>query len=604
MGTLIKINRSAREMQRHHIPSVTHINNFESSWQQSVFHMRSYAQHKNKEYYAIAVDYQAKTLLYIDSLKANTTGQHKIQLNMIETSLNTYLVNTKRIEQSIASIESNYLRLDSAIADLQDYSSNYLSLQYKKLKADVDKKAADDIIKRRVDKVDLMSQIVSVTEQIKATIGEANFRQDYQLLEHLPASLQKVHSNVARIRPITTKQYDLEALDAIDTLSVACKEAVSDLIISYNENSRLTNHDKTTKDLLLVRDLATKIEEMVKHEAASYQEQTQSAQLIWWIFLLITLVLAITLSMFISSSLSKPIQRLTQISAFQEKGYFPVFDRLARKDEIGLLTNVMQSGQQKTKSLVENLQNIASSIDMLINQLHQKSITLSHASNTQSVSTEEISASMDEVAHIAITNSSKSSDAVKEIQKAATIISTHLEQTTQSMDTMEQLMNSSDSISYLASKTYILSLNASVEAARSSNENAKGFSVIARNMRELAEQVKDTSDKMSAITKKGREASSSTLSNIGFVDRVMTQSIQTLQEFDNNAHEQNNEISQINQTVQGLNNYSQQNTQLSEELAAESSQLGKLSQQLHKLLEFYQIKESVLLDEPSMQRLN
>ena len=105
-------------------------------------------------------------------------------------------------------------------------------MQYQKLKNDVDKQEPPHIIKRRADKIELMSQIVSTATQLKTSIGEANFKHNFSLLDSLPASLNLVHNNLAILRPITTKDYDLDAMDAIEDLTDICGAAIKQVISS------------------------------------------------------------------------------------------------------------------------------------------------------------------------------------------------------------------------------------------------------------------------------------------------------------------------------------------------------------------------------------
>lgn len=600
MVALIRINQSAKTMHQKLIPSVALVNNLESAWQQSIFYMRSYTIHKDTDYYKISEHHLQRTLLLMDSLKQTASSDNKSLVNDIEKEINRYSNQSNLIQSAIGNINNNYQRLDSASRNLQDYSNKYLNLQYKKLKADIDKNEADYIIKRRVDKVSMMSEIVSVTEQIKSTIGEANFSHDYELLDSLPERMNIIYRNVSAIRPMTTKQYDLESLKAIESLTLKCKNAVKQLSDSYKNSSSLTGHSETTKGLELIDELANKTEIFATGEAVSYQQQTQRAQITWWIFLGLIIGAGVRLSVFISRSLSTPIVYLTHIMSMQEKGLFPDIEQLARNDEIGQLTNVVRSGQEKTKALVENLRKMAETIDILINKLHQKSVKLSHSGTTQAVNTEEISASMEEMASLSTGNAMKAGDAVKEIQNAGTIIHQHLSQTKETMEMTQQLMAKTDNITLLASQTYILSLNASIEAARS-GDKARGFSVIARNMRELSERVKATAEEMTAITAHGRSSAADTIENIQLVGSAINKSIEMLQVFAEAAHLQNHEITQVNQSIQDLNHHTQQSSLLAEELTDEAARLGKQSQYLHELLEFYQTEESMFNEIPIKQ---
>lgn len=593
--TLININRSAKEMHNSHLPALTRINNMESSWQQSIFFLRSYTQHKNPEYYQKAQEYLSQTEHWCSTQKQYGPHETKTLADSISNALLEFNAQSLQVEVAIMQIDRNYNKLDSAIANLQNYSNNYLQLQYQKLKDDVDKEEPPHIIKRRADKIELMSQIVSTATQLKTSIGEANFKHNFSLLDSLPASLNLVHKNLAILRPITTKGYDLDAMDAIEDLTDICGTAIKQVISSYTTSSQTTNQTGSQQDLSLVHKLRSITEQQVLHQAASYQKQTQRAQVTWWVIILLIGSTGVLLALRLSASLSKPLINLAKISAYQEQGYFPKFERLARKDEIGTLTNIMQAGQEKTRNLVENLQNIASTIDRLINQLHLRSIKLDKTSANQANNSQSISNNLNAIAVLSETNARNAEVGVTEIQKASSVVSAYTQQTKHSLNTLQNLMNHSDNIAHLAQQSYILSLNASVEAARDhSSLQSRGFAVIAQNMRTLAENVRDLSQKMSKLSAQGRESSNSTLNQTEEVQLSIQKAIALFSDFSKSAQSQNQAVNNIMNAAEELNAYNSANTGIATEMAGEAAQLGKLSQQLYRLLEFYQLEEQQL----------
>lgn len=595
MSTLITINQSAGEMHNSHLPALTRINNLASTWQQALFYLRSYTQHKNPEYFLKAQEMLDQTE-YWSLLQLQEGGPETRSLSdSINQALHRFRTQSELVEKAIEGIDQNYNKLDSAINNLRTYSDNYLQLQYQKLKNDVDKQEPDHIIKRRADKIELMSQIVATATQLKTSIGEANFKHNYALLDSLPASLNVVKNNLAVLRPITTKRYDLDAMDAIEELADICKAAINQVINSYNTSSRLTDHNNNQQDLALVHQLRNITEQQVLNQAASYQEQTQRAQFIWWIIILLVGGTGAILALRLSASLSKPLINLAKISAYQEQGYFPKFERLARKDEIGTLTNIMQAGQEKTRNLVENLQNIASTIDRLINQLHLRSVKLDKASSTQSNNAQYIANNLNAIAQLSETNARNAAKGVVEIKKASSVVATYTQQTKHSLATLQNLMNHSDNIAHLAQQSYILSLNASVEAARDhSSLQSRGFAVIAQNMRTLAENVRDLSQKMSKLSAQGRESSNSTLNQAEEVQLSIQKAIALFSDLSEGAQGQNQAVNNIMNAAEEFNHYSSANTGIATEMAGEAAQLGKLSQQLYRLLDFYQLEEQLL----------
>jgi hypothetical protein len=131
----------------------------------------------------------------------------------------------------------------------------------------VDNKAPDHIIKRRVDKISLMNEIVNTTENLKITIGETNYRNAPSLLKNLPPSFDIIRMNMQSILPITTKQYDIKALNEILDQNRVCEVSLESLKTNWITYSKLNNHDFLERGLSLTMEMAAKQEDYLARSA-------------------------------------------------------------------------------------------------------------------------------------------------------------------------------------------------------------------------------------------------------------------------------------------------------------------------------------------------
>ena len=213
---------------------------------------------------------------------------------------------------------------------------------------------------------------------------------------------------------------------------------------------------------------------------------------------------------------------------------------IKRKDEIGDIANSILAMQKGIKSLIKDVKSEAMTIEHVVDRAKENITDLNKHIQEVSATTQELSANMEETAaaseemsatsgeiqkaveSIALKSQQGSEQAGKISQRAEETkgriqasqkkgyaifedTKIELQQAIEASKVVDQINVLSDSIMQITSQTNLLALNAAIEAARA-GEAGRGFSVVADEIRKLAEDSKDTVIQIQGITERVKES--------------------------------------------------------------------------------------------------
>lgn len=246
-----------------------------------------------------------------------------------------------------------------------------------------------------------------------------------------------------------------------------------------------------------------------------------------------------------------------------------------RKDEIGAIAKAIHNVQESLKTLIGNVINESNTIENVVESVNSNVTNLNENIEEVSATTEELSASMEETAasaeemtatsqeieravHSIAEKSQEGAVQAGEIRKRAyetkenvenaqkkayeIFINTKagLEKAIEESKVVEQINVLSNAIMQITEQTNLLALNAAIEAARA-GEAGRGFSVVAEEVRKLAEQSKETVNEIQNITSKVTNAVKNLSENsnklLGFMSTDVDKDYKTMLEVANKYSE-------------------------------------------------------------------
>ena len=302
----------------------------------------------------------------------------------------------------------------------------------------------------------------------------------------------------------------------------------------------------------------------------------------------ILLGIASLFSVIVGLKISLPIQKMFEgvkmLSTGNLSADFSGSEKL--RTELADLMASLENFVNHQKQMVCKVKQAAVNMNASSRELARSASVMAAGANEQASASEQVASTMQEMSASAqrnAENAKQTEDITDEVAKSVIKANETVRDTVKFMKVITDKIGI---INEIVGKTDLLAVNAAIEAARV-GDMGKGFTVVASEIRKLAEKSHIAATEIGELTYRGVKQAELSGEQLNMLIPQMNKTAELIHKITSSSLEQGSNAKQVNNALQQLNDIVQQNASMAEELSTSADEAKSQAENLDKTMAYY-----------------